>query len=114
MARAFHEMYGIKPYVYGKYPTGYCYQSKIMHYRAVKDIDKQDTFLDTVIKFSDQNKDKTILLIGCGDSYVQLISANKDNFPKNIVAPYIDVEMMNDLIHKEKFYNLCEKAGVDY
>lgn len=34
LARAFHEAYGIKPYAYGKYQTGPCWESKIMHYRA--------------------------------------------------------------------------------
>ena len=28
--------------------------------------------------------------------------------------PYIPADMMNDLIHKEKFYAMCEKVGVDY
>jgi len=52
--------------------------------------------------------------MGCGDSYVQLCSENKDRLPANVVTPYIDSSLMNDLIHKEKFYQLCEKVGVDY
>ena len=33
---------------------------------------------------------------------------------KNIIAPYIDFELMDMLQKKEEFYKLCEKHGVDY
>lgn len=114
VARAFHEEYGIKPFVYGKYPTGPCYKSKIMNYNANPKADEQDTFLELVLGFAKEHRNMQILLIGCGDSYVQLISANKDKLPENVIAPYIHIDMMNNLIHKEKFYEMCEKIGVDY
>lgn len=114
VARAFHEEYGIISTVYGKYPTGPCMNSKIMDYHAVETADVQETFIDLVSKFAAEHKDETILLIGCGDSYVELASANKDNLPENVIAPYIDIDLMHDLIHKEKFYKLCEETGVDY
>ncbi|MGI6732872.1 MAG: ATP-grasp domain-containing protein [Anaerovoracaceae bacterium] len=114
MARAFHELYGIRPYVYGKYPAWPCHGSKIMHYTADSRADEQDTFLLLVTAFAEEHKDEKVLLLGCGDSYVQLISANLDKLPDNVVAPYIPIHMMNDLINKEKFYAMCEEAGVDY
>lgn len=114
VARAFHEAYGVKPFVYGKYPTGPCYKSKIMNYHPEPKADQQDTFLSLVLDFAQRHAQEKILLIGCGDSYVQLISANKDKLPANVIAPYIPIQMMDDLIHKEKFYAMCEKAGVDY
>ena len=114
VARAFHEQYGIVSSCYGKYPTGPCMDSKIIDYKANEKADQQDTFLQLVTDFAEKHSDKTILVIGCGDSYVQLASANKNNFPGNVIAPYIDVDLMNDLIHKEKFYAMCEKVGVDY
>lgn len=114
VARAFYEEYGVKPVVFGKYETWPCYQSEIMHYTANGKADQQETFLTLVNEFAEKNKDKQILLIGCGDSYVQLISENKGAFPNHVIAPYIPIEMMNELIHKEKFYAMCEENGVDY
>lgn len=114
VARAFHEQYGIVSSAYGKYPTGPCMDSKIIDYKANEKADEQDTFLRLVQEFAAEHSDKTVLLIGCGDSYVQLMSQNRDNFPENVIAPYIPIDLMNDLIHKEKFYAMCEKAGVDY
>ncbi len=114
VARAFNEAYGIKPYAYGKFAAMPCIESKILNYTANPRADEQDTFLGLVLDFAEAHKDKTVLLIGCGDSYVQLISANKDKYPENVIAPYISVDMMNELTHKEKFYDMCEKTGVDY
>ena len=114
VARAFHEAYGIRSVGYGKYPTGPCYHSRIIDYRANEKADEQDTFLALVTEFAAEHADKTVLLMGCGDSYVQLCSQNKDRLPENVVTPYIDIDLMNDLIHKEKFYQLCEQVGVDY
>ncbi len=114
MARAFYERYGIKPHVYGKFNGWPCYESRIMHYTANPKADQQETFLSLIKEFSQAHSDQKILLLGCGDSYVQLISANKQNFPGNVVAPYINIDLMNDLIHKEKFYQMCEENGVDY
>ena len=52
--------------------------------------------------------------MGCGDNYLELISENKPNYPANVIAPYIDIDFLHTLIHKEKFYQLCETHGVDY
>jgi Predicted ATP-grasp enzyme len=114
VARAFHEQYDIKPHVFGKYSTGPCQESEIMHYTANPKIDEQETFFAVLEDFAKKNKDTKILAVGCGDSYVQLLSQNKDNMPENVIAPYIDIDMMNNLIHKEKFYKMCEEKGVDY
>ncbi len=114
MARAFHEIYGIRPYVYGKYPTGPCFESRIMHYNADIRIDQQDAFMAAIYRFAKKHKHKTVLIIGCGDNYVQLISKNKDRMPDNVIAPYVSIDLMNELIHKEKFYELCRTQGIDF
>ncbi len=114
VSRAFHEAYGIKPDVYGKFETMPCYGSAIMNYRANPKADEQDVFFDLVLSYAKKYSNKRVLLVGCGDSYVRLISVNKDKFPANIEAPYINIDLMDSLINKERFYELCEKNGIDY
>ncbi len=114
VARAFHEAYGVESYVFGKYPSGPCMNSKIIHYTAIESADEPDVFKRLVERFAKEHEDKTILLIGCGDSYVELASRFKDELPANVIAPYISVDLMHELIDKEKFYELCEKNGVPY
>lgn len=114
VARAFYEQYQVKSYVFGKFPSGPSYASKITEYKAIYKIDTDDTFLKTVLSFAKKHKDKKVVLIGCGDSYVALISKHKAKLPSNVIAPYIDFELMNTLQQKELFYELCEKYGIDY
>ena len=114
VARAFYEQYQVKSYIFGKYPTGPSFNSKIIEYHANPKIDTDDYFLKTVNAFAKKHANKKIVLIGCGDSYVALISKHKAELAENIIAPYIDFELMDSLQQKEMFYQLCEKHGVDY
>jgi D-aspartate ligase len=114
MARAFHEAYKVKSQVIGKYPTGPSYNSRIIDFTANENIDKQDVFLKLVNEFAREHKNKKIILIGCGDSYVSLVSQNKYDLEKNIIAPYIDYALMDELIKKENFYKMCEKYNIDF
>ena len=41
--------------------------------------------------------------------YLTAIAENLPRFPANVVAPYIDLQLMETLIHKEKFYELCDQ-----
>jgi len=114
VARAFHEEYGIKSTAYGKFPGWPCSGSRIIDYKANPMVDDQNVFLELVSGFASRHNDKKIVLIGCGDNYVQLISRNIPAFPENVIAPYIGIELLNSLINKEKFYAMCERDGIDY
>ena len=114
VARAFYERYKVKSYTFGKFATGPSYQSRIIEYTPNPKIDTDEVFMKTVKSFCSKHADKTVVLVGCGDSYVALISMHKNELPKNTIAPYIDFDLMNSLQQKETFYKLCEKHGVDY
>lgn len=114
VARAFHEAYGIKSVVFGKYPSFPCHGSAIMDYRVCPDNEDGPTFLANIQGVCREFQDKTVLVIGCGDSYVQLASRYKDKLPENAVAPYIDEALLNTLVNKERFYQLCDEHGIDH
>ena len=114
VARAFYEQYQVQSHVFGKYANGPSCGSKITIYHANEKIDTDEIFMKAVRTFCKRNSDKKVLTIGCGDSYVALISKHKDEFPENAIAPYIDFELMDSLQQKELFYSLCDKHGIDY
>lgn len=114
VARAFYEQYQVKSYVFGKYQTGPSFNSQITIYEGNPQIDKDEYFLERINRFAKEHSDKKILLIGCGDSYVALCSKHKKELAENVIAPYIDFELMDSLQQKERFYQLCEKHGVAY
>lgn len=114
VARAFYEQYQVQSYVFGKYPSGPSYGSRITIYTPNVKIDTDEVFLETVNGFAKKHADKKIVLVGCGDSYVALISKHKKELESNIIAPYIDFDLMDSLQQKETFYQLCEEYGIDY
>ena len=114
VARAFHEAYGVKAVCFGKYPSFPCNESAIIDYRVCPKNEDADTFRKNVADVAAEFADKTVVLMGCGDSYVQLAARYKNEFPANVVAPYIDGELLDFLINKEKFYSLCDEPGIDH
>lgn len=114
MARAFHEAYGVRSIVVGKYLSGPNVNSAIVDFRAIENIDEDSVFLSTVNAFAEEKKGKKILVIGCGDNYISLISKNKPKFASNVVAPYIDFALLTTLIQKEKFYEICLEYSIPY
>ena len=114
VARAFHMEYGVKSVAFGKYPSFPCKGSDILDYRVCPNNEDDQTFLNNVADVAKEFSDKTVLLMGCGDSYVQLAARYQDRFPANVIAPYISIELMEELTNKEKFYELCDKHGIDH
>lgn len=114
VARAFFEAYGLKPIVLGKYAAGPNYASKIVEFKTVLSLDTDVVFLQTVNAIAKQYHNKSILLMGCGDSYVELISKHKEKLASNIVAPVIDYPSFQQLTQKEFFYQLCSKHSIPF
>lgn len=114
VARAFHMAYGVRSVSFGKYPSFPCYDSKILDCRVCPDNEDPDTFLKNVLDVAEEFSDRTVIVMGCGDSYVKLAATFQDRYPANVVAPYIPVELMEELINKERFYALCDEHGIDH
>ncbi|MGE5404446.1 MAG: ATP-grasp domain-containing protein [Candidatus Saccharibacteria bacterium] len=114
MARAFYEAYKIKSIVIGKADTGPSCNSKIIDFFADSELDRPQVFIKVVNELAAKYQDQKVILIGCGDNYVEQIIQNKDHLRENIIAPYIDEDLMRDLLTKEKFYQMCDKHNLDY
>jgi len=114
VARAFHEAYGVKSVAFGKYPSFPCHGSAVIDYRVCPDNESDEAFLRNARAVAEEFSDKTVLLLGCGDSYVQLAARHRDHLPGNVIAPYIEESLLNTLINKETFYQLCDEHGIDH
>ncbi|MGE5418342.1 MAG: ATP-grasp domain-containing protein [Acidobacteriota bacterium] len=114
MSRAFYEAYKIKSIVIGKADTGPSCNSKIIDFFADSELDKPAVFTKVINDLAAKYSKKKIILIGCGDNYVEQIIENKKRLSDNVIAPYIEEELMRDLLTKEKFYQMCDKHNLDY
>ena len=91
-----------------------CAGSRIIDYRVREHNDRVDKVLENVTEVAREFPDRKILVLGCGDNYLNAISANLPNYPENVIAPYVSLDMLETLIHKEKFYELCDRYGIDH
>ena len=82
--------------------------------RVSPDNDRDEVFLQHVNEVCAQLPDKTVLVIGCGDSYVQLAARYKDQMNDNANTTYIPGDLLDHLINKEYFYKLCDRHGIDH
>ncbi len=114
MARAFYEEYKVKSKVFGKATISTCYKSKLVDFTEVKNLDTDDILVKTVNTFVKENKNKKIILIGCGDSYVSCITKNRSKLNKDIIIPYSEHKLLNNIMDKSFFYDLCEKHNIPY
>ena len=115
VARAFHEAYGVKSIAFGKFAATFpCAFSSIIDYRPCLENEDADAFLKNVTDVAREVHPKTVLVIGCGDSYVKLAAHLKDKFPENVKCNYISGEMLDQLTDKEQFYALCDRYGIDH
>jgi len=116
MARAFHEEYKVKSIVLARETSGIINHSKIIEFRKIDDLDENEVFLETVNNLYEELKEenKKIILIGCADHYVRLIVSNKDKLKDKFILPYTDLNVLNNIVLKETFYELCEKNNIDY
>lgn len=114
MARAFHEAYQVKSLALARDNRGVGNHSRILDIQIVKNLDETAVFLRTMDEIYRRYQDRTILLIGCADHYVRLIVENKEKLKDRFIVPYADQEVMNHIVLKESFYNLCGKYGLDY
>lgn len=112
VARAFHERYQMKSFVIGKKAGGHSADSRLIDFTLEPQMDDAEVFVRRVNDFAAQQDGKTVLLLACGDNYVRSIAHNKARLASNVVAPYSDGAMIDDLMDKEKFYQLCDKHGI--
>ncbi len=114
MARAFFEEYKVKSHVFGKYKNGPCHNSKIIEYTADKRMDEPEYMVGHIVDFANAHKDKKIIVICCGDDYVLTAAEHRDEFPDNVIVPYVDKKVMSRLQNKVYFYELAKECGLPY
>ena len=112
LARSFHEEYEIKSIAISTVKNWLNSYSSIIDNIIEPKMNELDTFMDRLVSLGKQYEGKKkLLLIACGDWYVRMIIENRDVLEKYYVIPYIEEELLNKLVLKDSFYDICEKDG---
>lgn len=115
LARSFHEEYGIKSIAISLYKNWLNSYSSIIDNIIEPRLNEIDVFLERLTELGKKYKGKKkLLILACGDWYVRMIIENKDILKEYYVIPYIDEELLNKIVLKDNFYDICEEVGVNY
>ena len=114
MAVGFYEEYNVKSIAICKLRYTETKYSKIIDIYQREDIENKTTFLNTLREIKEKYPNKKLVLIACNDVYIRLIVENREELEKDFIIPYINLDLMNNLIIKENFYKICEKYNLDY
>ncbi|WJY27630.1 MULTISPECIES: hypothetical protein [Sporosarcina] len=116
MARAFHEQYGIVSIVATKGELLSTMHSKIVDKRIFADFDEPAVFVKSLLQLKDDLLERTekLLLIASNENYVELAVRSRSELEPYYILPFVDEQMMDDIIFKENFYDMAEKYNLDY
>ena len=114
VARAFHEQYGIVSHAMGRYPIGITQNTSIIVFHEVADINTDETFMLAMDDFAKQHEGKTLIAIGCTDEYAAMLIRHRKELEDRYIVPYINEELMEKLVDKADFYEMCDKHGIKY
>ena len=110
MARCYHELYHEKVNVIAKKAIGVVSYSQIVNFREVANFENAEVFVATLNEYAKERKEDTILLIGTSDELVRLIIENKQKLDKKYVHNYPTLEILNQVLVKDTFYQTFENC----
>ena len=118
MARAFHEAYGITSRAYAYFQLSPTKFSRIVDVHIVPDFNNFVTFRDTMLaegkRLKQEDPDRALLLIPCGDVYANLLSQCGDDLKRYYVYNTLDIQLSRKLAYKSTFYRMCEQYGLPH
>ena len=115
LARSFHEEYKIKSLVLSMSEGGYIANSDIIENRVFPHLEQKDVLVKHLIEIGEEFKGKKkLIVLGCGDWYVRALIESKKELEPYYIVPYIDEELLNKIVLKDKFYEIFEELGLDY
>lgn len=77
-------------------------------------LENKETLLKVLQEVGEQHRDKKLIIFGCGDWYVRMIIENKELLSQYYVIPYIDEELMNQIVLKDKFYEILTELDIPH
>ena len=115
LARSFHEEYHIKSLVLSMSKGGYIANSDIIENRIFPGLENKEVLVKHLIEVGEEFKGKKkLIVLGCGDWYVRALIESKKELEPYYIVPYIDEELLNKIVLKDKFYEIFEELGLDY
>jgi len=114
VAASFHKEYGIKSAALCMRQQMYTNNLDFLEMHQYENFDCHEVFVEKLLEFSNDNKDKKLLLISCSDYYTGLIIESKKELQDHYYFSYIDSDMRSKLENKMDFYDICQEYDLAY
>ena len=110
MSRCYHELTGKKADIIGNRAIPY---TSISNPIVIKNFNNKENFRKALINYGEENKNNNILLIATSDLYVKMVMEEKGLLEKYYVFNYPNINIINNLLVKETFYEIYKNMGLD-
>lgn len=116
MARAFHEQYGITSIIVTKGHILPTMHSKIVEKKIYEKLDEPEYFIKSMLDLYEELKERAhkLLVIASNENYAELAIRHEKELEPHYILPFISEELMDEVVYKERFYEICEEYGLDY
>lgn len=116
LVRTFHEAYGLQPLVINMTKSGPISLSKLVEHRYVENLEVEDVLIRTLLEVGAEHAARglKLLVLGCGDWYVRILIEHKAELERYFLVPYIDVDLLDRIVLKDKFYQVMDELGIPY
>ena len=115
LIRSFYEAYQVKSIAVNMSQGGPVVMSGLCESIYYEGLENVDVLIPALMEVGEKyGKDKKLLVLGCGDWYVRILSENKETLSKYYIIPYIDPDILNEIVLKDKFYAYMEELNIPY
>ena len=104
MARCYHEAYNRKAKILSAKPMSFVNHSKIIDKTYNEDLWDEDKFSNILNEYVKKLQAKKIVCISSNETYARALVKNKKKLDKRILFNYVDLDFLDSLIMKDKFF----------
>lgn len=114
MARSFHEEYGVRSLAVSKTIYTPSVDTKIIDFVLEPKLDQPEVFVETLHRVSREHTGRKLVLVPCGDGYVELLVRNQEKLRGEYLFNCVTPDVLERLTLKENFYKTCDEYGFAY
>ncbi|MBR3897700.1 MAG: ATP-grasp domain-containing protein [Bacilli bacterium] len=112
MARCAHEAYGKKVKLISVKPMSFVVHSSIIDAKYDERLWDKEKFPIAMNEYVKEINADKIVCISSNETYARYLVANADKLDKRIVYNYVDLEFLDSLMMKDKFYETYRNSGL--
>ena len=114
IARSFYLEYGVKSKIFSQEILGATNNSKIIEQTIISNMNAKD-LVKELKAFAKETQEVKKILLACSEWYVDIIVLYKKELEKaGYIIPYVDKEILDHIVRKDNFYEVCEKLKMPY